>query len=241
MSTDRKTCEISIIIPTLNEAACIGKTVTSLVNTPGVEVIVVDGGSRDQTATEASGAGATVITSPLGRGNQQNLGANAATGQVLLFLHADTRLPEDFVVHVLRALAQPDVVAGAFRFAVDATGWRFRLLEQCTNWRAARFSLPYGDQALFVPAARFRAMGGFREFPLLEDVELVLRLKKTGRIALVKTAALTSPRRWQHLGLVHTTVLNQLILLGFYCGIHPERLARWYGRRGKGNGRFFGK
>lgn len=232
--------DISIVIPTLNEAGGISQTLSGLVGLPGVEVLVADGGSEDRTVSLAAAAGAAVIAAPRGRGNQQNAGALAAQGRVLLFLHADTRLPEGFAAQIRKALGQPGVVAGAFRFAIGATGWRFRLLERCTNWRAACFGLPYGDQALFLPAARFQAMGGFREFALLEDLELVLRLRKMGRIALLPTPALTSPRRWQRLGIARTTVMNQLILLGFFCGISPARLARWYGKVREGNGRSLG-
>jgi len=241
MLTDPKTCDISIVIPTLNEAGCIGTTVAALVEQPGVEVIVADGGSKDQTAALAAAAGAAVIAAPLGRGRQQNAGARAAQGKVLLFLHADTRLPDGFAAQIREALDQPGIVAGAFRFAIAAAGWRFRLLELCTNWRAAWLRLPYGDQALFLPASRFWEMGGFREIALLEDVDLVRRLRKTGRIALLKKPALTSARRWQRLGVVRTTVMNQLILLGFHCGMNPERLALWYGEIRQGNGRFPGK
>jgi hypothetical protein len=233
--------DISIIIPALNEAECLGQTVAGLIGQPGVEVIVADGGSRDRTVPLATAAGAKVILAPPGRGSQQNAGARAAQGRVLLFLHADTRLPDGFAMQIRDALGRPGIAAGAFRFAVDATGWRFRLLEYCTNWRAACFGLPYGDQALFLPAARFQAMGGFREIALLEDLELVRRLRKMGRIALLATPALTSPRRWHRLGWARTTVINQMILLGFFCGLGPDRLARWYGKIGKGNGGFFRK
>lgn len=236
MLTDRKICDISIIIPTLNEAGCLGETLAGLVDQPGVEVIVADGGSQDRTVAVATAAGATVILAPLGRGRQQNAGARAAQGRVLLFLHADTRLPEGFAPLIREALDRPGIVAGAFRFAIAAEGWRFRLLEHGANWRAVRLGLPYGDQALFLPAARFQAMGGFRELPLLEDLELVRRLGKMGGLALLAIPALTSPRRWQRLGLVRTTILNQMILLGFFGGLSPARLARWYfrGRQGKG-------
>lgn len=241
MLTDPKTYTISIIIPTLNEAECIGQTVAGLVEKPGVEVIVADGGSHDQTVILAAAAGATVIAAPLGRGSQQNAGAGVAQGKVLLFLHADTRLPEGFAAQIREALNRPGIVAGAFRFAVDAKGWQFRLLEYGAHWRAAWLGLPYGDQALFLPAARFQAMGGFRKIALLEDLELVRRLRKIGRIALLATPALTSARRWQRLGLVRTTLINQMILLGFFCGLSPDRLARWYGKVREGNGGFSGK
>lgn len=241
MLTDRTTCDISIIIPTLNEEACIGETVASVAGRPGIEVIVADGGSHDQTVALATAAGARVIAAPAGRGRQQNAGARIAHGRVLLFLHADTRLPEGFAAQVRAALDRPGIVAGAFRFAIGAKGWRFRLLELCTNWRAAWLGLSYGDQALFVSAARFQAMGGFREIALLEDVDLVRRLRALGRIALLKNPALTSARRWQRLGLVRTTVMNQAILLGFFCGLSPERLARWYGKLREDNGGCAGK
>ena len=206
-----------------------------------VEVIVADGGSHDQTVPLAAAAGATVVATPLGRGSQQNVGARAAQGRILLFLHADTTLPEGFAANIRDALDQPGIVAGGFRFAIDATGWRFRFLEYCANWRGAWLGLPYGDQALFLPAARFQAMGGFKEIALLEDLELVRRLRKMGQIALLATPALTSPRRWQRLGLVRTTVINQLIVLGFFCGISPNRLARWYCGDRKDNGGLLGK
>jgi len=241
MLTARKTCDISIVIPTLNEARRIGQTVAELVDQPGVEVIVADGDSQDQTVSLAAQAGARVITTPVGRGSQQNAGAQAAQGRILLFLHADTRLPEGFAPQILAALRERGIVAGAFRFAVDATGWRFRLLEQCANWRASWLGLPYGDQGLFLTADRFQAMGGFREIPLLEDLDLVLRLRKNGRLALLAIPARTSARRWQRLGFMRTTMMNQLILLGFFFGISPDRLARWYGRSRENNGWFFGK
>jgi len=233
--------DISIIIPTLNEAECIGQTLAGLLDQPGVEVIVADGGSHDQTVPLATAAGARVIAAPLGRASQQNAGARTAQGKVLLFLHADTQLPQDFAAQIRKVLDRPGVVAGAFRFAIAATGWRFRLLEYCANWRAAWFGLPYGDQALFLPAARFQAMGGFKEIALLEDLELVRRLRKMGKIALLATPALTSARRWQRLGCVRTTILNQLILFGFFCRISPGRLVRWYGGIRKNNGGFSGK
>jgi rSAM/selenodomain-associated transferase 2 len=234
---------LSVIVPTLNEARGIGGALAALapLRERGHEVIVADGGSSDRTVPLATAAGAAVITAPTGRASQQNAGARAAQGKVLLFLHADTRLPEDFAPRIREALSPRGTVAGAFRFAVAAKGWRFRLLELCTNRRAAWFGLPYGDQALFLTADRFQAMEGFRELPLLEDLELVLRLRKMGRIALLAAPARTSARRWQRLGFARTTIKNQLILLGFFCRINPLRLARWYGGRREDNGGFPGK
>lgn len=241
MSIAPKTCNISIIIPTLNEVGCIGQTLAGLVKQPGVEVIVVDGGSQDQTLALATAAGARVISAPPGRASQQNAGARAAQGRALLFLHADTRLPEGFAAQIHAALALPGTVAGAFRFAVAAKGWQFRLLEYGVNQRAAWFGLAYGDQAIFLSATFFRGMGGFKEMALLEDLDLVLRLRKIGRLALLPAPALTSARRWQRLGLVRTTLLNQIILLAFFCGLSPNRLALWYNQFRGNNGGFSGQ
>jgi len=215
--------------------------VAGLVEQPGVEVIVADGGSSDHTPALAAAAGARVLSVPAGRGSQQNAGARVAHGRVLLFLHADTLLPEGFAAQIRAALARPGIVAGAFRFAIGAKGWRFRLLERGANWRAGWLGLPYGDQALFLPAARFQSLGGFKEIALLEDLELVLRLRKAGRLALLEASALTSARRWQRLGFARTTIVNQMILLGFFCGLSHERLARWYGGNRGDKGGFLGK
>jgi len=230
MSTARKTCDISVIIPTLNEAAVITDTVSVLAGLPGIEVLVADGGSGDRTAELAAAAGAQVIESRPGRGSQLNAGAAAASGDILLFLHADTILPGNFRSLVADSLAQPEVVAGAFRFAVAAAGKRFRLLERFTNCRAKYLQLPYGDQAIFLTRKQFREAGSFREMELLEDLDLMLRLRSKGRIALTPEAATTSARRWRKLGLIRTTLVNQLILIGYFCGASPGRLARWYGK-----------
>lgn len=227
---------ISVIIPVINEEAFIGQTLCSIAGQPGLEVIVSDGGSKDQTPALALAAGARLVSSPPGRGVQQNAGARAARGRVLLFLHADTRLPAGFAGQILEALERPGVVAGAFLFAVDDRQWPFRLLEILVNLRTRYLRLPYGDQALFMTAGQFAASGGFAEIPFLEDLELVLRLRKRGKIILLKSAVQTSARRWQRLGFLRTTLINQLILLGFFCGFSPNRLAPWYAllRRDKG-------
>ncbi|MGV1100756.1 TIGR04283 family arsenosugar biosynthesis glycosyltransferase [Thiovibrio sp. JS02] len=230
MLTDRKTCDISVIIPTLNEEGTIARTLAQLAGRPGLEVLVVDGGSADRTVALAGKAGARVLSAPAGRGVQLNAGAAAASGRILLFLHADTSLPENFPELVSSGLARPGVAAGAFRFAVPGAGWRFRLLERLTNWRAGCLQLPYGDQALFLSAELFRTVGGYKEIPLLEDIDLVRRLRGLGKLILLPAAAVTSARRWQRLGLLRATLINQTILLGYLAGASPWRLARWYGK-----------
>ena len=160
-----------------------------------------------------------------------NSGAEAAEGKFLVFLHADTRLPEGFDHHVRRILTQAGVAAGAFQLQIDGPSVRLRLIEKAANWRSRYLHMPYGDQAIFLRAELFREMGGFPDLPIMEDFELIRRLKGRGRIVIAPAAALTSPRRWEKVGVLRTTLINQLMILGFYLGLEPSRLARWYGAK----------
>ncbi len=232
MLIDPKTSRISVIIPTLDESARLATTLGAIVAAvqPGVEVLVVDGGSRDDTVAVAEAHGVPVLASPPGRGGQMNRGAAAARGEILLFLHGDTLLPPGFAAAVRQALAEPEVVAGAFRLAfappLPAVAWG-------ANFRSRRLQLPFGDQALFLRRELFLDVGGFPEIPLLEDVALVRALRRRGRIAILPQAVVTSARRWQRRGVVANTLLNQLILFCFFLGVSPARLAGWYRRRGE--------
>lgn len=232
MLTDRKTCTISVIVPALDEGSRIEACLGNLAARAGVEVILVDGGSSDNTCDKAVACGARVIVSPAGRGRQMNTGAQEARGDILLFLHADTILPADFQGRIADAAEVPGFAAGAFRFAIDGKGRAFRIIEVFTNLRARLLGMPYGDQGIFLAAKTFRALGGYAEMPILEDVDLVRRLRRFGRVVIVPSPALTSARRWQRLGAVRTIVINQLILLGFFFRISPFRLASWYRQRG---------
>ena len=223
--------DISVIIPAYNEAEVIDLALSSTQNTTGVERIVVDGGSSDGTPGVAQSRSARIIRSPLGRARQMNAGAEAAEGMFLVFLHADTRLPEGFDHHIRRILTQSGVVAGAFRFQLDASSAGLRLIERTTNWRAQYLQMPYGDQAIFLTAELFREMGGFPDLPIMEDFELVRRLRGRGRIVIAPAAAVSSARRWQKLGPFQTTLINQLMIIAFYLGRDPSRLARWYHAR----------
>jgi rSAM/selenodomain-associated transferase 2 len=241
MSIDPRTSSISVIIPTLNEADELPCTLTHPLEASGVEVIVADGGSEDGTVRVGASRGAKVLEVPPGRGRQMNAGAAAAGGELLLFLHADTRLPPDFADHVRRILGTPGVAAGAFRLAIEGERRGLRLVEKVANWRSERLQRPYGDQALFMRAEVFQLAGGFPDFPLLEDCALVRSLRRLGRIVIAPAAASTSGRRWLQQGIVRTTLLNQAILFGSLVGCSPRRLARWYrGREKVGNGRFLG-
>jgi len=227
---------ISIIIPTLNEGGQVGACLDRLAQQSSsilpagnlVEIIVVDGGSTDQTIPEASARGIRLISSEPGRGQQQHRGAEAAQGDILLFLHCDTALPSSFPPDITSTLQQKDVIAGAFRLKINGANLGFRLIETGVHLRSTLFSLPYGDQALFMKKNTYLAAGGFPLQPIMEDVALVSRLQKMGKIVLTQTHVTTSARRWQQHGLVKTTLINQLMLLGRAIGISPQQLARFY-------------
>jgi rSAM/selenodomain-associated transferase 2 len=219
---------ISVIMPTFNEAADLPATLANTQGAADVEVIVIDGGSDDKTADVARSWGAEVLASAPGRARQMNLGAARATGELFLFLHADTRLPVGFDRYVRKILARPGVVAGAFRLRVDGDLPGLRIMERLVNARSRHLQFPYGDQAIFLRASLFREIGGFPDMPIMEDFELVRRLRRRGRIVIAPVPVLTSARRWENLGIVRTTVINYAIPLAYYLGAPPSQLARWY-------------
>ena len=219
---------ISIIIPAVNEDDYLGATLNALAGTRGVETIVVDGGSRDSSREVAAAAGVRVISTPPGRALQMNAGAAAARGDILLFLHADTLLPARFANRIRQILIEPQVAAGAFRLTINAPGLSMRILEKLIYWRSTYLQMVYGDQALFMTAEMFQAAGGFPNMPILEDFEFIRRLRRHGRIAVLPEAVMTSARRWQRLGFIRTTIINQLIIFAYLSRVDPGRLARWY-------------
>ncbi len=219
---------ISIIIPVRNEEEAIGACLDRLPDCPDIEILVVDGSSTDQTVAKIHQRKQNVIPSTPGRGSQQHAGALAASGDVLLFLHCDTRLPHNFAVQVTHILKDTKTAAGAFRLRIDARGMGYRIIEWGANLRSRMIQLPYGDQALFMRRTTYFAAGGFPEQLILEDTVLVSRLKKQGRIVLAPSSMTTSARRWQQHGIIRTTVVNQLILVGQATGIPAARLAQWY-------------
>ncbi len=192
------------------------------------EIIVIDGGSTDRTAQEILARGVRFIRSEPGRGQQQHRGAEKAGSETLLFLHCDTVLPETFFEDIHCTLRRKNVAAGAFRLRIKGGAFGFRLIEAGIQVRSKIFSLPYGDQALFMRRETYFTAKGFPQQPIMEDVALVHRLKKLGRIVLTQAHVTTSARRWQQHGLVKTTLINQLMLLGRAVGISPQQLTRFY-------------
>ena len=221
---------ISIIIPTLNEAESIATTMKSAQAATGIEIIVADGKSSDGTGEMAKELGARVLTITGGRARQVNAGAMAASSDVLLFLHGDTRLPDGYDQHVLNLLAMPGTAAGAFALGIDGPEIGLRIIEKLANFRSRFFQMPYGDQAIFLRANLFRSIGGFPEMPIMEDFVFVQRVKKEGRVAIAPIAVTTSSRRWKKLGILKTTLINQAVLLAYFSGRDPVRLASWYRR-----------
>ncbi len=219
---------ISVIIPALNEAAHIAPALQTVRQCSPYEIIVVDGGSADQTCAVAQSLGATVIHSKRGRARQMNAGAARATGNVLLFLHADTVLPENWMRVVTDTLGKPGVVAGSFGFRVAENFPGRWLMEWTTNLRSRWFQNPYGDQTQFLRRALFEELGGFADLPIMEDYELNQRLRRRGRVATSAAAAITSGRRWKKLGLIRTTLINTMIIAGFHLGVCPHKLGRLY-------------
>ena len=231
-SARRRADRISVIIPALNESGQIAATLSSVRQATDVELIVVDGGSTDDTPKIAAEQGATVLSCQPSRAAQMNAGARVASGGLLLFLHADTLLPSGYDTLVRHAILQNGAAGGAFKLAIDAPGLSLRIMERVAHWRSIFLKLPYGDQAIFLSASLFESLGGFPQMPIMEDYALVRRLKRHGRIAILPQPVVTSARRWLAFGAWRTWLINQAVIFAYYLGVSSERLAAFYRRGG---------
>jgi rSAM/selenodomain-associated transferase 2 len=218
---------ISVIIPTLNEARVIGQTVRALQAEAPHEIIVVDGGSTDGTSEAASEA-SHVLCSPPGRAAQMNQGASKASGDALLFLHADCQPQAGALRAIERVLSRRGVVAGCFQMRVDARGALYRWIDAWATARVRFSGVVYGDQGLFLLRKTFDSLGGFPPLRLMEDIYLSLKLRRKGRIVVVPEKLTVSPRRWQHRGIVRQTLRNWTLTSLAAAGVHPDRLAQFY-------------
>lgn len=216
---------VSVIIPTLNEAEYLTHLLPRLTAARPHEILVADGGSSDDSATVAYSFGAKVVRAQRGRACQMNAAVSVATGEFLLFLHADTDPPENFPALVAAALEQPTVAAGAFRFALREPVFGGTMIEKGVALRCFLRQLPYGDQGLFVRRALFASLGGFHGLPVLEDLEMVRRLRALGRIVITREAARTSSRRWREAGIVRTFLRHQAALITYFLRAKPKRPA----------------
>jgi rSAM/selenodomain-associated transferase 2 len=220
--------QISIIIPTLNEAENIKAAIATTQPSSNTEIIVVDGGSQDDTVAIVQSLGVKVISSSPSRAVQMNTGAAVASGEILLFLHADTLLPIGFDEMITTALQQPKVVAGAFALRIDGALGGLRWVETGVNWRSRWLQMPYGDQAIFITKSVFQKIGGFPELAIMEDFELMRCLRRIGRITILSVPVITSARRWIQKGVWKTTLINQIVIIAYLLGVQPERIRQWY-------------
>ncbi len=220
---------LSIVIPTLNEAQTIEETILRAWELRPIEVFVSDGGSHDETIGRACSAGAVVVSSPRGRGPQLNAGARAASGDILLFLHADCWLEPDAAVEMETALADDRIVGGAFQQRIEHARLAFRWLEWGNAARVRWWKLPYGDQGIFLRRSAFEALGGFTDVRLMEDVLLMREIRRRGwPIQLLRGPIHVDARRWLERGIVRQTLRNWSLLAGLSAGVSPNRLAEHY-------------
>lgn len=223
---------VSVIIPVLHESALVNAAIAhirSIEPRAPVEVIVVDGATEADTLRAVRDGEVKGVLSARGRGAQMNRGAEAAQGDVLLFLHVDTALPRHGLRAVRAVMDGGRFVAGAFDLGIDGRGAMFRLIERVASLRSRMTRIPYGDQAIFIRRDYFLRLGGYREMALMEDVDLMRRVKRDGgAIFIVPERVRTSGRRWSREGLVRCTLRNWTIALLYLLGVSPERLARRY-------------
>jgi rSAM/selenodomain-associated transferase 2 len=224
---------LGVVIPALNAASVIGSTLESLGGAGAVfdvDVLVVDGGSADDTLALAQAHSARTITAPPGRGGQLAAGAAAVTGDWLLFVHADTVLEGDWITAVTDFVQAPENAgrAGYFRLIFDDSAPAARRLERIVAWRARNFGLPYGDQGLLIARALYDSLGGYRPMVLMEDVDLVRRLGRR-RLVAVPAAARTSADRYRRNGYLARSTRNVICLALYYLGLPPRLLRRLYG------------
>jgi rSAM/selenodomain-associated transferase 2 len=232
-------CIFSVIVPVLNEAGQINSLVEHI-RSQGFErlyeIIVVDGDRHGGTIKAIDDEKVVTIATQKGRSRQMNVGAAAAKGQILIFLHADTRLPNNALEKISLVLEDEKYVGGAFNLGIDSDRLLLRYIAARANFRSRLNRIPYGDQAIFIRKDYFNRIGGFKEIPLMEDIDLMRRIKKDRKkICILRDKVMTSPRRWQQGGAVYTTARNQILVALYYLGVSPARLAKYYWRSSNGH------
>ena len=223
---------ISVIIPVLNEECGINHVidhVRSLKGGAGVEIVVVDGDPSGSTIKAVGRGGIITSIAPKGRGSQMNRGSAIASGDILLFLHADTLLPESAFPLVRETMLTGKYAAGCFDLGLRTDRRIFRVTERYVAFRTRLTRIPFGDQAIFIGKDLFERLGGYRDIPVMEDVDLMLRIRRRGEgIRIIPEKVMTSARRWEEDGLILGTFRNWMLQLLYCCGVSPSRLARFY-------------
>jgi len=224
--------QISIIIPVFNESRIINSTIEHLYtldSSDTVEIIVVDGSPHGETINTVTNADVKKVLGEKSRGSQMNQGAALANGDVVLFLHADTLLSHDALDQIFTATKQHDIVGGAFDLGIQSEKNIFRLIAKVASIRSRLTRIPYGDQAIFLKKRFFDHIGGFKDIPIMEDVELMQRVKKTGKkIKFISRRVQTDSRRWEKEGIVYCTLRNWSIRTLYLLGVPPEKLKKFY-------------
>lgn len=223
----------TIIVPVWNEASTINETIShiaALSYDGDVEIIVVDASPHVETLHAVHGDRARkIISEKKGRSFQMNAGATHARGEILLFLHADTELPPGALQSISSAMADNDIMAGSFDLGIQSRRPVFRAIEHAASIRSRITRIPYGDQVIFIRREYFQKIGGFKEIPLMEDVELMRRIKKAGhRIYIIPEKVRTSPRRWEEEGILFCTLRNWILISLYLLGVPPEKLVKFY-------------
>lgn len=224
---------ISVIVPVYREQEAINyfaQQLLKIFSGPGYEIIIVDGSPEQESISALNVSGITAVSSDKGRGRQMNVGASMARGQILLFLHSDTLLPDnapDLIINAL--LSERSILGGAFSLRIDSKKWALKLIEFMANIRSLMTRVPYGDQAIFIRKDIFHKIGGFREIPVMEDLELMTRIKKQGNsIVILPQKAVTSARRWEKEGISRCTLRNWFIRVLYHLGVPAEKVGRFY-------------
>lgn len=222
----------SVIIPVLHEVSGINDLLghlRRLEDAGHCEIIIVDGSADQDTLLSITASDVICLSSPPGRARQMNVGAASASGAVLIFLHADTRLPADALLLIGQAMTDTAYWGGAFNLGISSSKWIYRLIAWIASLRSRLTRIPYGDQAIFIRRDAFRNLGGFPIIPIMEDVALMRQIKKIGgKITIIPRPVATSPRRWEGEGVLYATLRNWLLLVAYMLGRPPEKLARYY-------------
>ena len=223
--------KISVIIITLNEERYVKRLLNQLSNDTAIELIVSDGGSIDRTARAAKKYTDKVVVGERGRGVQLNAGAALASGNILWFLHADSIPPDNFKDHIISTLGSPGVAGGAFKLDFDSDLPSLKTISMVAGLRSKLTRIPFGDQGVFVKKETFDRLNGFKDIPLMEDIDFGRRLKKEGRVVLLPSGIKTCSRKWEKDGILKTTLRNWAYITLFSMGYSPHKLYRRYYRR----------